>query len=103
MYAAFNARRIDPILAVMCEEVVWPNGIEGGVVHGHEGVRAYWTRQWAMIDPKVTPLSMREEADGALDLEVHQTHRGPTRIARTRVRCSCIDTKRRSGIARGGS
>src|SRR5689334_5901495 len=72
VYAAFNARRIDPILAVMCEDVVWPNGMEGGVVHGHAEVRAYWTRQWVALDPKVTPLSVREESDGALDVEVQQ-------------------------------
>jgi len=26
--------------------VDWPNGMEGGRVHGHAEVRAYWTRQW---------------------------------------------------------
>jgi ketosteroid isomerase-like protein len=72
VYAAFNARNIDAILPVMCDDVVWPNGMEGGVVHGHSEVRAYWTRQWAILDPKVTPVSVREKPDGALEIEVHQ-------------------------------
>src|SRR5579859_1541660 len=54
-YAAFNARDLDGALATMKPDVVWPNGMEGGVVHGHEGVRSYWTRQWGMIDPHVDP------------------------------------------------
>jgi hypothetical protein len=34
-YRAFNARDIDAALAVMHPEVDWPNGLEGGRVHGH--------------------------------------------------------------------
>jgi hypothetical protein len=31
--------------------------MEGGYVHGREGVREYWTRQWAIVGPHVEPLS----------------------------------------------
>src|SRR5215208_116934 len=44
-YAAFNARDIEVVLSLMHQDVEWPNGMEGGYVYGHEGVRAYWTRQ----------------------------------------------------------
>jgi hypothetical protein len=71
-YFAFNARRIDAVLALMHSDVVWPNGMEGGYVHGHEGVRAYWTRQWGLIDPHVEPLSMETDAKGRTVVEVHQ-------------------------------
>ncbi len=54
-YAAFNARDIDAALGTMHPDVVWPNGMEGGYVHGHDAVRAYWTRQWDVIDPHVEP------------------------------------------------
>jgi ketosteroid isomerase-like protein len=74
-YATFNARNLDAALALMCVDVVWPNGMEGGVVHGHSGVREYWTRQWKMIDPTVHPLSITEEASGRFDVEVHQVVR----------------------------
>jgi len=38
LYAAFNARDIDRCLAGMHPDVNWANGMEGGNVHGHEGV-----------------------------------------------------------------
>jgi hypothetical protein len=56
VYAAFNRRDIAAILPKMHPEVEWPNGMEGGWVHGYEEVRAYWTRQWARIDPHVEPV-----------------------------------------------
>jgi len=60
-YSAFNARDLDGALATMSPDVVWPNGMEGGVVHGHDGVRAYWSRQWGMVDPHVDPVSFTED------------------------------------------
>ena len=38
-YGAFNARNIDGVLAVMHPEVDCTNGMEGGCVHGRQGVR----------------------------------------------------------------
>jgi len=74
-YAAFNARDLDGALATMNPDVVWPNGMEGGTVHGHEGVRAYWTRQWGMIDPHVEPVNFREDEPGRITVDVHQVVR----------------------------
>ena len=71
-YAAFNARDLEGALATMKADVVWPNGMEGGVVHGHDGVRAYWTRQWGMINPHVDPVSFTEEESGRIAVSVHQ-------------------------------
>jgi SnoaL-like domain len=71
-YREFNARHIDAVLALMHPEVIWPNGMEGGYVHGHEGVRAYWTRQWSMIDPHVEPLRIEKDSQGRMVVEVHQ-------------------------------
>jgi hypothetical protein len=74
-YAAFNARDIDGALATMKPDVAWPNGMEGGTVHGHEGVRAYWTRQWGMIDPHVDPVSFNVDESGRVVIGVHQVVR----------------------------
>jgi hypothetical protein len=74
-YAAFNARDLDGALATMKSDVEWPNGMEGGTVHGHDGVRAYWTRQWGMIDPHVDPVSFEEDDSGSLVVSVHQVVR----------------------------
>jgi hypothetical protein len=74
-YTAFNARDIDAVLAVLHPEVDWPNGMEGGRVHGHAGVRAYWQRQWSMMDPRVLPLRFQEYEAGRVAVEVHQVVR----------------------------
>ena len=51
--------------------------MEGGRVHGHEEVRAYWIRQWAILDPHVDPLQIEaSQSDRAL-VKVHQVVRDP--------------------------
>ena len=52
VYSAFNARDVDTVLAAMSADVDWPNGWEGGRIYGREGVRDYWTRQWAATAPQ---------------------------------------------------
>jgi len=71
-YAAFNRREIDAVLALMHPRVDWPNGMEGGRVIGRAEVRAYWERQWAMIDPCVRPLYVDEDGAGHTVVDVHQ-------------------------------
>jgi hypothetical protein len=73
LYAAFNARDLEVALAGMQPDVDWANGMEGGRVHGRDGVRAYWTRQWTMIDPRVDPLALERETDGRIAVTVHTT------------------------------
>lgn len=75
IYAAFNRRAIDEILPKMKPDVQWPNGMEGGWVYGHEGVRTYWTRQWAAIDPHVEPTGFDAADDGSVIVHVHQVVR----------------------------
>jgi ketosteroid isomerase-like protein len=75
MYAAFNRRDTDRVLAFLRPDVDWPNGMEGGRVHGREAVRAYWTRQWGMIDPHVEPVRIEDEATGDTVVDVHQVVR----------------------------
>jgi hypothetical protein len=41
-------------------------------VIGHGEVRAYWTRQWGMIDPHVEPLAFAQESAGRTVVTVHQ-------------------------------
>lgn len=75
IYDRFNARDIDGVLAVLAEDVVWANGMDGGHIHGREAVRAYWTRQWTTVSPHVEPVSFHREADGAIVAEVRQSVR----------------------------
>ena len=75
LYQRFNARDLPAILKVLHPDVMWANGMDGGHVRGHEGVRDYWTRQWTMIDPRVEPAGFATLVDGATEVEVHQTVR----------------------------
>src|SRR5215203_4499271 len=58
---AFNARDIAAVLSMMHPDVQWPNSMEGGYVYGHDGVRAYRTRQWGLIHPLVEPQAFSTE------------------------------------------
>jgi hypothetical protein len=71
-YRDFNARRLEAALARMHPDVIWPNGMEGGYVYGHEGVRDYWTRQWAILDPHVEPMEINLDERGRFVVKVHQ-------------------------------
>jgi ketosteroid isomerase-like protein len=75
LYDRFNARDMEAVLAALHKDVMWANGMEGGHVHGHDGVRDYWTRQWATIAPHVEPTDISAKADGVFHVEVHQTVR----------------------------
>ena len=75
LYDRFNARDIDGVLTALTDDVAWANGMEGGHVHGHEAVRDYWTRQWALVSPRVEPVGFHRTADGAIVAEVLQTIR----------------------------
>ncbi len=74
-YDAFNARDIEAALALMHDDVDWPNGMEGGRELGKDAVRAYWTRQFTMIDSHVEPVGFTEAADGRVAVAVQQTVR----------------------------
>ena len=74
-YDAFNARDIERALVLMHPDVDWPNGMEGGRVHGHDAVREYWTRQFGLIDSRVDPEAFSERGDGSIAVRVHQVVR----------------------------
>ncbi len=75
LYADFNARDIDAVLAATSDDLDWPNAWEGGRLRGRDAVREYWTRQWAQIDPAVEPVSVTTRPDGRIAVEVHQVVR----------------------------
>ena len=75
LYDRFNARDMEAVRAIMHRDVVWANGLEGGHVYGHDGVRDYWTRQWSMMDSHVEPISISTSVDGTTHVEVRLTAR----------------------------
>jgi ketosteroid isomerase-like protein len=74
LYASFNARDIEAVIAHLDPDVDWPNAWEGGRLKGHDAVREYWTRQFAAIDGRVEPIAIVEDGDTAT-VTVHQTVR----------------------------
>jgi ketosteroid isomerase-like protein len=75
VYAAFNRREIETVLALLHPDVDWPNGMEGGRVHGRDAVWDYWKRQFQVLDPNVEPQGFATENDGRIAVEVHQVVR----------------------------
>ena len=72
IYTYFNERDIPKVLSFMSEDVLWPNGWEGGYVKGKEEIKNYWTRQWQEVDPKVDPVAFTRDGDGRVIIDVHQ-------------------------------
>jgi hypothetical protein len=75
VYALFNGRDIESVLAAMHPDVIWANGMEGGHVHGCDEVRSYWKRQWAIVDPHVEPVDISPSGEGEVVVKVHQVVR----------------------------
>jgi hypothetical protein len=74
-YEAFNARDIEGALATMHTDVDWPNGMEGGRLHGHREVCEYWRRQFDLIDSRVEPQRVEQRPDGQMVVTVSQVVR----------------------------
>jgi hypothetical protein len=72
LYDRFNARDMEGLLAMMHARVTWANGLDGGHVHGRDGVRRYWTGQWSVVDPRIEPAAFADGADGETVVLVHQ-------------------------------
>jgi len=72
IYAAFNRREFETVLAAMHADVDWPNGMEGGRVLGKAAVRDYWKRQFELFESRVEPTNFTGEADGRIAVDVHQ-------------------------------
>lgn len=75
MYDQFNERNIDGVLAALSDDVDWANAMDGGYVHGHDGVREYWTRQWSIVRPHVEPVNIDKTPDSTVVVEVLQSVR----------------------------
>jgi ketosteroid isomerase-like protein len=75
LYDRFNARDMEQVLESLDENVTWANGMEGGHVQSRSGVRGYWTRQWAAVDPHVDPIAFSFGPNGEVIVDVHQVVR----------------------------
>jgi len=72
-YRLFNERDVDALLAMMTDDVEWPDVANGTVLHGKNAIRAYWQGQFAVADPHVTPtdfLTAGEDLVAVIQQEV---------------------------------
>ncbi|MET7731190.1 nuclear transport factor 2 family protein [Streptomyces sp. NPDC005402] len=77
MYEVFATDERDAFVPrCLAPDVNWPNMLDGGRLHGHEAVRAYWARQFAAGHPLVRLDGLRSGgAGGAGESEVVVTVR----------------------------
>jgi ketosteroid isomerase-like protein len=73
-YDAFNRKDIDTALSVAQPDVDWPNMLDGTRVVGVDDLRAYFERQFRVIDPQVEPLSFTDD-DGTVVVRVRHVVR----------------------------
>ena len=71
LYDAFNRRDIETAVAKMHPNVKWANGQAGGFVHGRDGVRDYWTKQFQEIQPEIEILKFELDEQNRDVVTVH--------------------------------
>jgi SnoaL-like domain len=72
LYAAFNEQDIEGALEVIHHDAVWANGMEGGLLNGHQDIREYWLRQWSYITWHVRPMHFEMNDLENIVVDVHQ-------------------------------
>ena len=59
-YAAYNRQDSEALLALVSEDVDWPDG--SARLHGKAELRAYWTRQWTVTRTHDEPVKITDLA-----------------------------------------
>jgi pimeloyl-ACP methyl ester carboxylesterase len=72
-YAAYNGRDLEGLLALVGDDVDWPDGTRR--LRGRTAVRAYWTEQWTSTHTHDEPVAVTRLPDGRLAVEVEQVVR----------------------------
>jgi ketosteroid isomerase-like protein len=62
-YRLFNDRQVDALLAMMTDDVDWPDMARAAVLHGKDQVRRYWESQFAVRDSQVLPTDFIQSGD----------------------------------------
>jgi hypothetical protein len=62
-YRLFNDRHVDALLAMMTDDVEWPDVANRAVLSGKQAIRPYWAAQFAVADPQVRPTAFIDAGD----------------------------------------
>jgi ketosteroid isomerase-like protein len=73
-YLAYNAQDAERLLALVSDDVDWPDG-EGGRIHGRPALSAYWTEQWKRVRAHDHPIAFTERDDGRVAVRIRQVVR----------------------------
>ncbi len=73
-YAAYNAQDAEVLLALVGDDVDWPDD-DGGRLHGKDALRAYWAEQWTRTRTHDEPVAVAEQDDGRVAVRVEQVVR----------------------------
>src|SRR5690606_32439781 len=65
LYRAFNARDAEMFLDHMAPGAEWPNEATGGHVVGRAALRAHLEEEWRQGDPRIEPLQIDVDGEGA--------------------------------------
>jgi len=65
-YELFNDRRLDQLLALMVDDVQWPDVAAGAVLVGRSAIRQYWEAMFAVSNPRVLPREYVPVGDDVL-------------------------------------
>lgn len=74
-YRSFNTRDIEAVLALVCDDVNWANGLAGGRIKGKAELRRIWLLQWTSVDPTSEVLNIYEDSEGRTVVRTRQTLR----------------------------
>ena len=72
-YAAYNRQDSDSLLALVSEDVDWPDG--SARLHGKAELRAYWTRQWEVTRTHDEPGEITDLAPDRSVVRIRQVVR----------------------------
>ena len=72
-YAAYNRQDSEALLALVSEDVDWPDG--SARLHGKAELRAYWTRQWAVTRTHDEPVKITDLAPDQSVVRISQVVR----------------------------
>jgi hypothetical protein len=71
-YSLFNARDVDALLAMMTDDIEWPDVANGVVLHDKDAIRSYWEGQFAVADPRVEPTELIPAGKDMIAVVDHQ-------------------------------
>jgi ketosteroid isomerase-like protein len=73
-YLAYNAQDVERLLALVGDDVNWPDD-GGGRIHGRHALSAYWTEQWKRVRTHDHPIAFKELDDGRVAVHIRQVVR----------------------------